>query len=104
MRTYRPSVVDQNAPASLRAKLLLKGDTVASWARRRGHDPELARRVAYRWAGRRGLPRGRLTRAILRDLSLDLGIQIPPGIDWREADAVAAQAAADPRRRAAGKP
>ena len=73
----------------VRAALLGRGDTVASWARRRGHDPETARRVMYRWADRAGVPRGKITRSILRDLSLDLGIQIPPGIDWRAADAQA---------------
>lgn len=83
-----------------RAKLLQRGDTIASWARRRGHDPQLARRIVYRWAERRGVPRGPLTRAILRDLSLDLGISIPPGIDWAAADAVAVDS---PRRRVAGK-
>lgn len=86
--------------ADVRAKLLRRGDTIASWARRHGHDHELARRMVYRWAGRRGHPRGQLTVAILRDLSLDLGIAIPPGIDWAAADAVAATE--HPRRRAAG--
>lgn len=84
---------------AVRARLLRQGDTVASWARRRGHDPELARRLVWRWAGTRGVPRGQHTRAILRDLSFDLGIQIPLGIDWAVADAVATD---QPRRRVAG--
>ena len=60
----------------IRARLLKKGLTVAAWARRRGHDEELARRVIYRWAGRTGTPRGVLTCRILDDLSCDLKIQI----------------------------
>lgn len=70
-----------------RAALLARGDTIAAWARLKGHDPELARRIIYRWSSCHGRPRGALTRAILRDLSLDLGISIPPGYDWADEDA-----------------
>lgn len=87
----------------IRADLLRRGQTINSWARAQGYDPETARRVIYRWADKttgRGVPTGAITRAILRDLSLDLGIAIPPGIDWAAADAVAATE--HPRRRAAG--
>jgi hypothetical protein len=69
----------------VRARLLSRGLTLAAWARQRGHDAELTRRVVYRWAGRDGLPRGVMTRAILGDLSRDLGIQIPAGVDWSKA-------------------
>ncbi len=69
----------------LRAALLMRGMTLADWARSRGHDPKLARRIAHRWADRPGLPRGPLTRGILKDLSKDLGTAIPPGMNWEDA-------------------
>lgn len=61
-----------------RVALLQRGETINSWARRYGYDPDTARRVIYRWSNRPGTPRGNLTQRILRDLSLDLGMQIPP--------------------------
>lgn len=90
-------------PLQLRAMLYSHDHTVASWARDRGYEAATVQRVMYRWAGHDGLPRGRLTRAILRDLSLDLGISIPPSVDWAAADAVAAERPSEhPSRRVAG--
>lgn len=107
MKITRGDIVAAVRTSTLvRAALLRRGQTINSWARGQGYDPETARRVFYRWTDKtsgRGVPTGAITRAILRDLSLDLGIAIPPGIDWAAADAVAAQReTSSPRRRAAG--
>jgi hypothetical protein len=55
------------------AALADRGETLAGWARRRGHALEAAYKAVSRYAGRPGArPRGLDTLLILRDLRADL--------------------------------
>jgi hypothetical protein len=89
-------------PLQLRGLLYQRDQSIAEWARSRGYPPGTVQQVVHRWAGTQGVPRGRLTRSILRDLSKDLGVRIPLNIDWRAAEVEAATPTAPPSPPPAG--
>lgn len=62
--------------------LLLKatGLTYRQWALRRNYGPRTVTQAVSRWAGKKELPRGRLTYRILRDLSRDIKKELVPGV------------------------
>lgn len=103
--------IDQMSNLQIRGQLLLQGETIVSWATRRGYPPATVQRVIHRWTRPgtdRGLPRGAMTRAILRDLSTDTGVTIPAGMDWATSALARTRPTRPPaithipRRRAAG--
>lgn len=73
----RPRVETLSSHLQLRAMLYQRNQSITDWALSRGYTPGTAQRVIHRWLKSQGVPRGALTRRILRDLSNDLGIQIP---------------------------
>lgn len=70
----------ETSVAVIRGRLMMRGESVASWAAARGYQPRTVRQVIRRWAGRSGVPQGVLTSRILADLTRDLDITIVPGI------------------------
>lgn len=64
----------------IRARLVEKGGSLRQFALAHGYEPRTVTQAVDRWAEGEGLPRGRLTFRILRDLSRELGVEILPGI------------------------
>jgi hypothetical protein len=61
--------------------LLAERETnLSQWAKAKGYQPHTVAKVVSRYIGTVRQPRGRLTHAILRDLSRTLGQEIIPGI------------------------
>lgn len=70
---------DNHTFRKLHAQLILKGYSWASWAEKHGYLARTVTQAAYRYAGSKDQPRGRLTWKILCDLSRDTGIELVPG-------------------------
>lgn len=68
------------APNQIRARLVENGSSFRQFAIAHGYEPRTVTQAVERWAGQAGLPRGRLTFSILRDLSREIGEEILPGI------------------------
>lgn len=68
------------APNQIRARLVENGSSFRQFALAHGYEPRTVTQAVERWAGQEGLPRGRLTFSILRDLSREIGEEILPGI------------------------
>lgn len=64
----------------IRARLMERGTSYRRWAIERGYQPRTVTQVVDRWAGRSDLPRGRLSFAILRDLSKYIGKEVVKGV------------------------
>lgn len=64
----------------IRARLMERGISYRQWALSHGYEPRTVTQVVHRWAGKPGLPRGRLSFRILRDLSREIGREISTGI------------------------
>lgn len=63
----------------LRSALLGNGFTVSQWAEAHGFNQRTVSRVIHTWLGRPDeCPRGFKTRAILRQLSKTLGVELNP--------------------------
>jgi hypothetical protein len=60
--------------------LFLRGQTLRGWARAHGYKPGTVDKVVARWAGCQDEPQGRLSYRILRDLSVEMGREIVPGL------------------------
>lgn len=68
------------APNQIRARLVENGSSFRQFALAHGYEPRTVTQAVERWAGQQGLPRGRKTFRILRDLSKVIGQEILPGI------------------------
>lgn len=68
------------SPNQIRAKLVENGSSFRQFALAHGYEPRTVTQAVERWAGQDGLPRGRKTFRILRDLSQVIGQEILPGI------------------------
>jgi gp16 family phage-associated protein len=66
--------------AYVRARLVERGTSYRQWALANGYQPRTVTQAVNRWAGKRDLPRGRLTYRILRDLSRYLGTEVVRGV------------------------
>lgn len=64
----------------IRAQLIEAGSSLRQFALSAGYEPRTVTQAVSRWAGKRKLPRGRLTYQILHDLSVEIGNEIIPGI------------------------
>jgi gp16 family phage-associated protein len=66
----------------VRAALLEHGYTITAWAKARGYSHITVTKVIARWTEPRPrrIPHGMVTRAILADLTRDLGMTIVEGI------------------------
>lgn len=64
----------------VRACLVERGTSYRQWAIANGYPPRTVTQVINRWAGKLGLPQGRLSYRILRDLSRFIGKEIVPGV------------------------
>lgn len=64
----------------IHASLISHGTNFRQWAITNGYEPRTVTQVVARWAGKRGLPRGRLSFQILRALSREVGREIVPGV------------------------
>lgn len=64
----------------IQARLIERGSNFRQFAISHGYQPRTVTQVVQRWAGHNGLPRGRLSFCILRDLSTVIGLEILPGI------------------------
>lgn len=67
-------------PNQIRARLVEHGSSFRKFALAHGYEPRTVTQAVDRWAGQEGLPRGRLTFCILRDLSKEIGQEVLPGI------------------------
>lgn len=64
----------------IHARLIERGTTFRAWSLAHNYKPRTVLMVVERWAGRRDEPRGRLSYRILRDLSVEMGREIVPGL------------------------
>ena len=64
----------------VRARLVERGSSLRQFALNAGYEPRTVTQAVSRWAGKSERPRGRLTYRILRDLSVAIGKEVPPGI------------------------
>ncbi len=64
----------------IHARLIEQGTNFRQWALAHHYEPRTVTQVVSRYAGRNVLPRGRLSYAILRSLSRDLGREVVPGV------------------------
>ena len=64
----------------IQARLVERGSSFRQFAIARGYIPRTVTQVVARWAGQDGLPRGRLSFQILRDLSREIEREVLPGI------------------------
>lgn len=62
------------------ALLIERGSSFSKWSVNHGYKTRTVTQVVQRWAGKKSLPRGRLTYRILQDLSREIGHEIIPGI------------------------
>lgn len=70
-----------NNTLQLRSALLSGGFTVSKWARDHGFNQRTVSRVIHTWLDRPDeRPRGFKTRAILKQLSQTLGVQLNPSV------------------------
>lgn len=82
------------AKRHIQAQLVERGSNFRQFALAHGYEPRTVTQVVQRWAGHTGLPRGRLSFQILRDLSVMIGIEILPGILTNGVDPSAKQSPA----------
>ncbi|MCE7510270.1 hypothetical protein [Alloalcanivorax xenomutans] len=64
----------------IQARLIERGSNFRRFALEHGYHPRTVLQVVDRWAGRQDLPRGRLSFAILRDLSEAIDQDVTPGL------------------------
>lgn len=64
----------------IQARLVERGSNFRKFALARGYEPRTVTQVVARWAGQKGLPRGRLSFQILMELSRMIEVEIVPGI------------------------
>lgn len=64
----------------IQARLIERDSNFRQFALCGGYEPRTVTQAVDRWAGRKELPRGRLTYKILRDLSVAIGAEVIPGI------------------------
>jgi hypothetical protein len=60
--------------------LAARGLTLRQFALDKGYLPRTVQLVVQRYLGKNRQPRGRLSYAILRDLSREIGVEIVPGV------------------------
>lgn len=66
--------------AKVRALLVERGSSIRKFALDHGYKPRSVQQALERWVGRDSLPLGRLTFRMLRDLSIEIGQEVVPGI------------------------
>ena len=71
---------EQMEKAKIRARLIERGTSYRQWAIAHNYQPRTVTQAVNRWAGRHGLPRGRTTYNILRDLSEYIGEEVIKGV------------------------
>lgn len=64
----------------IHAKLIERNSNFRQFALIKGYQPRTVTKVVERWAGKKHLPRGKMSYQILKDLSLAIGQEITPGI------------------------
>ncbi len=64
----------------IQARLIERDSNFRQFALCGGYEPRTVTQAVARWAGKKELPRGRLTYKILRDLSVAIGAEVIPGI------------------------
>jgi hypothetical protein len=64
----------------IRARLVEQGSSLRQFALQNGYNDRSVLQAVDRWAGKRGLPRGRLTFDILKKLSNAVGGDVVEGI------------------------
>jgi len=64
----------------IQARLIERGSNFRQFALAHGYEPRTVTQVVTRWAGKRDLPRGRLSFRILHDLSQEIGREVCPGL------------------------
>lgn len=64
----------------VRARLMERGTSMRQFALNHGYRPRTVTQAVERWVGRDSLPLGRLTFQILKDLSVEVGSEVVPGI------------------------
>ena len=64
----------------IQARLIERGSNFRQFALGAGYEPRTVTQAVSRWAGKKELPRGRLTYKIVRDLSVVIGREVTPGI------------------------
>lgn len=64
----------------IRARLLEQGLTLRQFALNKGYPPRTLTQVMDRWVGSQSLPNGRISYSIMRDLSLQVGEELIPGL------------------------
>lgn len=72
----------------IHARLIESGSNFRQFAIKHDYQPRTVTQVVSRYAGGKDLPRGRLSYAILRALSREIGREVVPGVlrdDWRDA-------------------
>lgn len=71
---------EQMKKQQIQARLVEQGSSFRQFALAHGYGPRTVTQVVSRWAGRKDMPRGRLTFRILQDLSREIGTEVLPGI------------------------
>lgn len=64
----------------VQARLVERGTNFRKFALAGGYEPRTVTQVVNRWAGRKQLPRGRLSFRILQELSRVIEAEIIPGV------------------------
>jgi len=64
----------------IHARLIEQGLTFRQFALARGYDPRTVTQTVTRWAGSQTLPNGRIAFSVMRDLSIQLGVELIPGL------------------------
>ena len=64
----------------LHARLIERGSNFRQFAAAHGYNPRTVTQVVVRWVGRDELPNGRLSYAVLRDLSTFVGEPVSPAL------------------------
>lgn len=64
----------------LHAALIQNGTTFRRWALANNYNPRTVIAVVDRWAGKKSFPNGAMSRRILRDLSIEIGREVIPGL------------------------
>ncbi|WP_313128856.1 hypothetical protein [Stutzerimonas nitrititolerans] len=64
----------------IHARLIEQGLTFRKFALTKGYDPRTVTQTVARWAGSQTLPNGRIAFSIMRDLSVQIGIELIPGV------------------------
>ena len=64
----------------IHARLIEQGLTFRQFALAKGYDPRTVTQTVTRWAGSDTLPNGRIAFSVMRDLSIQLGVELIPGL------------------------